>query len=324
MSNPVSRLPHTDQIAAYAPKRVRELEVGIRQNLVTRRFQLTDEIVTAEPEDIRGEESFRVPNRLEPVVMPDPPRASLLRILAQNFVQSGRVAGGYFVFLLVVCLTAVVAFVLVMQVPKAESPTPANAIAMHFEALGPKQQLNRSGADNTPSAHFETMTAVSLGPTVPGNVLLPWPKDSSLNAPSADLSIVEIASASVAPVQPQQDKQPLGTDPTPAAGTTTINSDAPPRPLTGEQIEILLKQGKDFVSVGDFASARIVFRRVAEARDARGALELAATYDPVVLGSSGAKGATPDVRRASEWYIKARELGSLDARVRLQALAGQQ
>ena len=324
MSNPVSRLPHTDQIAAYAPKRVRELEVGIRQNLVTRRFQLTDEIVTAEPEDIRGEESFRVPNRLEPVVMPDPPRASLLRILAQNFVQSGRVARGYFVFLLVVCLTAVVAFVLVMQVPKAESPTPANAIAMHFEALGPKPQLNRSGADNTPSAHFETMTAVSLGPTAPGNVLLPWPKDSSLNAPSADPSIVEIASASVAPVQPQQDKQPLGTDPTPAAETTTINSDAPPRPLTGEQIEILLKQGKDFVSIGDFASARIVFRRVAEARDARGALELAATYDPVVLGSSGAKGATPDVRRASEWYIKARELGSLDARVRLQALAGQQ
>ena len=323
MSNPVSRLPHTDQISAYAPKRVRELEVGIRQNLATQRFQLSHEIVTTEPEDIRGEESFRVPNRLEPVVMPDPPRASLLRILAQNFVQSGRVARGYFVFLLVVCLTAVVAFVLVMQVPKAESPTPANAIAMHFEALGPKPQLNSSGADNTPSAHFETMTAVSLGPTVPGNVLLPWPKDSSLNAPSADPSIVEIASASVAPVQPQQDKQPLGTDPTPAAGPTTINSDAPPRPLTGEQIEILLKQGKDFVSVGDFASARIVFRRVAEARDARGALELAATYDPVVLGSSGAKGATPNVRRASEWYIKARELGSLDARVRLQALAGQ-
>jgi hypothetical protein len=255
--------------------------------------------------------------------MPDPPRASLLRILAQNFVQSGRVAGGYFVFLLVVCLTAVVAFVLVMQVPKAESPTPASAIAMNFEALEPKPQLSRTDVDNAPSAHFETMTAVSLGPAVPGNILLPWPKDSSLNTPSADPSIGEIASASVAPVQPQQDKQPLGTVSTPAAKTTTINSDASPRPLTGEQIEILLKQGKDFVSLGDFASARIVFRRVAEAHDARGALELAATYDPVVLGSSGAKGATPDVRRASEWYIKARELGSLDATVRLQALAGQ-
>jgi len=325
MSNPVSRLSHTDQISAYAPKRVRGLEVvGIRQSLAPQRLQLGDEIVRAEPEDIRGEESFRVPNCLEPVVMPDPPRASLLRILAQNFVQSGRVAGGYFVFLLVVCLTAVVAFVLVTQVPKAESPTPASAIAMNFEALEPKPQLNRTDADNAPSAHFETMTAVSLGPAVPGNVLLPWPKDSSLNTPSADPSIGEIASASVAPVQPQQDKQPLGTVSTPAAKTTTINSDASPRPLTGEQIEILLKQGKDFVSLGDFASARIVFRRVAEARDARGALELAATYDPVVLGSSGAKGATPDVRRASEWYIKARELGSLDARVRLQALAGQQ
>ena len=333
MSNPVSRLSHTDQISAYAPKGVRGLEVvGIRQSLAPQRFQLGDEIVTAEPEDIRGEESFRVPKCLEPVVMPDPPRASLLRILAQNFVKSGRVAGGYYVFLLAMCLTAVVAFVLVMQVPKSESPTPANAIAMQFQALGPKPapwspgaKLTRTDADNTPSAYFKTMTAVSLGPTVPGNVLLPWPKDSSSNTPSADPSIGETASASVAAVQPQQDKQPLGTDSTPAAKTTAINSDEPPRsrPLTGEQIEILLKQGKDFVSVGDFASARIVFRRIAEARDARGALELAATYDPVVLGYSGAKGATPDVRRASEWYIKARELGSLDASVRLQALAGQ-
>src|SRR3974390_2510557 len=100
MSNPVSRLPHRDQISAYAPKRIRGLEVGIRQSLAPQRFQLGDEIVMAEPEDIRGEESFRVPKCLEPVVMPDPPRASLLRILAQNFVQSGRVGGGGLVFLL--------------------------------------------------------------------------------------------------------------------------------------------------------------------------------------------------------------------------------
>src|SRR3974390_959643 len=106
MSNPVSRLPHRDQISAYAPKRGRRLEVGIRQSLAPQRFQLGDEIVTAEPEDIREEESFRVPKCLEPVVMPDPPRASLLRILAQNFVKSRRVAGGDVLFPFLICLTA--------------------------------------------------------------------------------------------------------------------------------------------------------------------------------------------------------------------------
>src|SRR5262249_44840897 len=95
------------------------------------------------------------------------------------------------------------------------------------------------------------------------------------------------------------------------------------RSLGRDEIETLLKQGEDFVSVGDFASARLVFRRVWEANDARGALAFAATYDPIVLARIGAKGATSDVAKAREWYAKARDLGSPDAAPRLEALASQ-
>ena len=116
-------------------------------------------------------------------------------------------------------------------------------------------------------------------------------------APSA--APVRVESGNTAPFQPEKPVRPLGTD----------------------AIETLLKQGKGFVAVGDFASARVVFERVAEAHDARGAMALAATYDPVVLAKIGAAGATPDVAKAREWYMKARALGSPDAAPRLEVLA---
>jgi TPR repeat protein len=102
--------------------------------------------------------------------------------------------------------------------------------------------------------------------------------------------------------------------------TVPIRPTEPVRPLGPDEIETLLKQGANFVSVGDFASARVVFGRVAEARDARGAVALAATYDPVALAKINAKGATPDIAKARQWYNKASELGSRDVGSRLAAL----
>ena len=103
--------------------------------------------------------------------------------------------------------------------------------------------------------------------------------------------------------------------------TVPVEREKPVRPLGSEEIETLLKQGEDFVSVGDFVSARLVYGRVAEAHDARGALAFAATFDPIVLARIGAKGATGDIAKAREWYAKARDLGSPGATARLEALA---
>jgi hypothetical protein len=95
----------------------------------------------------------------------------------------------------------------------------------------------------------------------------------------------------------------------------------PPRTLGREEIDFLYSQGEAFVRVGDFASARVVFRRAAEARDARAALALGATYDPILLARMGARGIAPDVAMAREWYNRARDYGSREAADRLQALA---
>jgi hypothetical protein len=92
-------------------------------------------------------------------------------------------------------------------------------------------------------------------------------------------------------------------------------------PLAPE-IAALIKRGNDLISSGDLAAARLVLRRAAEAGDARAALTLAGTYDPVMLKKLPLHGLAPDLAMARHWYEKAKELGSQDALQRLQVLAG--
>ena len=46
----------------------------------------------------------------------------------------------------------------------------------------------------------------------------------------------------------------------------------------------------EIVPSGDLVTARLLFRRAAEAGDAEGALALGATYDPGVLAKLGVRG----------------------------------
>jgi TPR repeat protein len=84
-------------------------------------------------------------------------------------------------------------------------------------------------------------------------------------------------------------------------------------PLDSDEIAMLLKRGKDALSTGDFASARLLLRRGAEAGSAEAALALGATFDPLVLRRLGAIGAAPDAAQARQWYQKAVALGSTTA-----------
>ncbi len=93
------------------------------------------------------------------------------------------------------------------------------------------------------------------------------------------------------------------------------------RPLAAEEIELLRKMGNDFIAAGDFAGARGVLERAAEAGDASSALALAATYDPTTLARFKVRGLVPDNAKAAFWYERARDLGSQEAPVRLKALA---
>jgi hypothetical protein len=119
------------------------------------------------------------------------------------------------------------------------------------------------------------------------------------------------ANASPAPVEPTPAAAPQPTAEPP-------NGDAPVAqtvslPLGSDEIAMLLKRGKDALSTGDFASARLLLRRGAEAGSAEAALALGATFDPLVLRRLGAIGAAPDAAQARQWYQKAVALGSTTA-----------
>lgn len=93
------------------------------------------------------------------------------------------------------------------------------------------------------------------------------------------------------------------------------------RVLDAETIVLLVKQGEQLVEVGDFAAARPLFQPAAQADDAKAALALGATYDPIVFAGRRTVGINADVAKARFWYQKAASLGSAEARRRLDLLA---
>jgi hypothetical protein len=95
----------------------------------------------------------------------------------------------------------------------------------------------------------------------------------------------------------------------------------PIRQLEREEIADLMRRGEAFVATGDLASARLVLQRAAEGGDARAALTLAGTYDPIVLEKLGIQGFASDIAAARTWYERAKEFGSAEAPRRLEMLA---
>jgi hypothetical protein len=114
---------------------------------------------------------------------------------------------------------------------------------------------------------------------------------------------------------------PVGTDTT--APRETPNSQAtsaPLRRLNREEIASLLKRGAELAAAGQLGPARLALRRAAEAGDPDAAFALAITYDPILLRARVVIGVAPDAAMARAWYEKAKELGSMDASRRLEAI----
>jgi hypothetical protein len=91
--------------------------------------------------------------------------------------------------------------------------------------------------------------------------------------------------------------------------------------LDPEEIAMLLKRAEDFLKIGDIAAARLALRRAATAGNAQAALTLGMTFDPAVLAEQGVLGLTPDEEQARTWYQRAADLGSSEAKRRLERLA---
>ena len=105
--------------------------------------------------------------------------------------------------------------------------------------------------------------------------------------------------------------------PGPSAPRASAASPAPDR----EEVAALVARGQTYLANGDVVSARLVFRRAAEAGDAPAALALGGTFDPMVLRSLGVIGVVADAAQARNWYQKAAELGSREAPQRIDQLA---
>jgi hypothetical protein len=99
-------------------------------------------------------------------------------------------------------------------------------------------------------------------------------------------------------------------------------AEAPSPQHDADEIALMIKRGADLMASRDFAAARLMYQRAAEAGSAPAAFALAETYDPLAVGKLNARGGiTPDVALAQKWYEKARDLGSTVAPERLERLA---
>jgi len=107
------------------------------------------------------------------------------------------------------------------------------------------------------------------------------------------------------------------------ATQTVVPEAAPPPPaarrIAPDELAALLKRAKGLLAVGDITSARLLLERAADAQEAEAAFMLAGTYDPQVIGTQDMRSITPDPAAARLWYQKAAQLGSVDAKRRLQS-----
>lgn len=105
--------------------------------------------------------------------------------------------------------------------------------------------------------------------------------------------------------------------PEPPPPTKTL---PPAKTLDADTLAGLMARARSLMTVGDIAAARLLLERAANAQDATAAFVLAQTYDPAVLGTKDTRSITADAAAARDWYRKAAQLGSAEARQRLTQL----
>jgi hypothetical protein len=93
-----------------------------------------------------------------------------------------------------------------------------------------------------------------------------------------------------------------------------------PAAMDDNEISALIKRGNNLLKEGDFAAARLLFERAANAGSAEAALALGSTYDPLAIKRLGAIAVKPDIESARKWYQIAADRGSAAATLQLANL----
>jgi hypothetical protein len=143
------------------------------------------------------------------------------------------------------------------------------------------------------------------------------------------VTTVAVAPTAVAPTRAEittayqsaiQGRAPAAAAQAAAAPPAAAAAAAPPaRKLDADELATILNRAKGLLAAGDIPPARLLLERAADAQEPSAALMLAQTYDPDVLGAQDSRSITPDPAMARAWYQKAAQLGSADAKRRLQS-----
>jgi hypothetical protein len=131
----------------------------------------------------------------------------------------------------------------------------------------------------------------------------------SVNAPTVHSS---------GPAAPTPQQQQAVASPGPSAAA---RAEPPMRKINPDEVASFVKRAQELLVTGDLQAARFLLLRAAEAHDARAALYLAKTFDPIVSKQLGEGDLKPDLAQARKWYQKAEEWGAPEARRQLDALA---
>jgi GLTT repeat (6 copies) len=188
--------------------------------------------------------------------------------------------------------------------PIASTPPPQPPPAQATVPAPPPQAIASLPPPNQSSANVETPPASAVNqPVVNQPAVSPVEANSAANETPS-----KVQTAAVPPTQP-------------ASSSIAKQSAArPPVALDDSEIAMLIKRGNNLLKDGDFAAARLLFERGANAGSAEAALALGSTYDPLVIKRLGAIMVRPDVENARKWYQIAADRGSADAKLQLANL----
>jgi hypothetical protein len=181
-------------------------------------------------------------------------------------------------------------------------------------AAAPPQAI-ASAMPNQPPVNVETPAAAAnrAPPAQPPIVSQPSPQPVSPNSP---IGVIPPPPGDASPPQAAASPEP------PPVSSSTVKQGLARQPQTLDEGEIssLIARGNKFLKDGDFAAARLLFERAANAGSAEAALALGSTYDPAVIKRLGAIAVKPDVETARNWYQIAAERGSAAAKLQLANL----
>jgi hypothetical protein len=179
------------------------------------------------------------------------------------------------------------------------------------------QLVWKAAAPSATLVTASTATASAVPAPQPPQQLQP-PQQPQLQPP-------QVQAPQLQPPQPQQAQQqtvaslPPATT-APAAAPPPPRGDAP-RELSANEIASMVRRAQEMLANGDIKAARLLLLRAAEAHDARAALALAKTFDPIASRQLSTADPGPDVAQARNWYQRAKEWGAPEAQRQLDALA---